>query len=117
MKNAAGSFVDAVARVGDRRRGRDQARQRHRFPGLHHERAGRRRRTPIASFTWLLVKKDTKDAAKAKLVRDFLAWMITPDAQKMASDLHYAQLPAEVVSLIQTRLPTLKAAGKTIALN
>jgi phosphate transport system substrate-binding protein len=72
---------------------------------------------PIASFTWLLVHKDNKDAAKAKLIKDFLTWMITPDAQKMAAELHYAPLPAEVVSLIQTRLPTLKAGGKTIASN
>ena len=70
---------------------------------------------PIASFTWLLVKKDNKDAAKAKLIRDFLAWMITPEAQNMAAELHYAPLPAPVVSLVQARLPTLKASGKTIA--
>jgi phosphate transport system substrate-binding protein len=72
---------------------------------------------PIASFTWLLVKTDNKDAAKAKLVKDFLTWIITPEAQKMATELHYAPLPAEVVSLVQARLPTLKAAGKAIALN
>ena len=71
---------------------------------------------PISSFTWLLVHKDTKDAGKAKLLKDFLTWMITPDAQKMASELKYAPLPAEVVSLIQERLPTLKAGGKSIAL-
>jgi phosphate transport system substrate-binding protein len=70
---------------------------------------------PIASFTWLLVKKDNKDAAKAKLIRDFLTWMITPEAQKMAAQLHYAPLPDAVVSLVQARLPTLKAGGKTIA--
>ncbi|MEA2724121.1 MAG: phosphate transport system substrate-binding protein [Gemmatimonadales bacterium] len=70
---------------------------------------------PIASFTWLLVKKDNKDAAKAKLIRDFLTWMITPEAQKMAADLHYAPLPAPVVALVQARLPTLKAGGKVIA--
>jgi phosphate transport system substrate-binding protein len=70
---------------------------------------------PIASFTWLLVHKDGKDAAKAKIVKDFLTWMISPDAQKMAAELNYAPLPAEVVSLIQARLPTLKAAGKAIA--
>ena len=72
---------------------------------------------PIASFTWLLVHKDNKDAAKAKLIKDFLSWMITPDAQKMATELHYSPLPAEVVSLIQARLPTLKAGGKAIASN
>ncbi|HEY8256531.1 MAG TPA: phosphate ABC transporter substrate-binding protein PstS [Gemmatimonadales bacterium] len=71
---------------------------------------------PIASFTWLLVRKDNKDAAKAKLVKDFLTWMITPEAQKMAAELHYSPLPAEVVSLVEARLPTLKAAGKAIAL-
>jgi phosphate transport system substrate-binding protein len=70
---------------------------------------------PIASFTWLLVKKDNKDVAKAKLIRDFLTWMITPEAQKMAAELHYAPLPAEVVSLVEVRLPTLKAGGKAIA--
>jgi phosphate transport system substrate-binding protein len=70
---------------------------------------------PIASFTWLLVKKDNKDAAKAKLIRDFLTWMITPEAQAMASELHYAPLPAPVVALVQARLPTLKAGGKSIA--
>ena len=70
---------------------------------------------PISSFTWLLVKKDNKDAAKAKLIRDFLAWMITPEAQKMAADLHYAPLPQPVVALVQARLPTLKAGGKAIA--
>jgi phosphate transport system substrate-binding protein len=70
---------------------------------------------PIASFTWLLVKKDNKDPAKAKLIRDFLTWMITPEAQNMAADLHYAPLPAPVVSLVQARLPTLKASGKVIA--
>jgi phosphate transport system substrate-binding protein len=70
---------------------------------------------PISSFTWLLIKKDNKDVQKAKLIRDFLTWMITPEAQSMAADLHYAPLPAPVVSLVQARIPTLKAGGKTIA--
>ena len=72
---------------------------------------------PISSFTWLLVHKDGKDAAKAKLLKDFLTWMITPDAQRMAAELKYAPLPAEVVQLIQPRLATLKAGGKAIALD
>jgi phosphate transport system substrate-binding protein len=72
---------------------------------------------PIASFTWLLIRKDSKDAAKAKVIKEFLTWMISPEAQKMASDLNYAPLPAEVVSLVQSRLSTLKAGGKAIAAN
>ncbi len=70
---------------------------------------------PIASFTWLLVQKDNKDPAKARLIRDFLAWMITPEAQKMAVELHYAPLPAPVIELVEARLPTLKAGGRSIA--
>ena len=72
---------------------------------------------PIASFTWLLVPKDSKDPAKAKLLKDFLTWMITPEAQGMANELHYASLPPEVAKLIEARLPTLKAGGKAIASN
>ncbi len=70
---------------------------------------------PISSFTWLLVRKDNRDSAKAKLIRDFLAWMITSEAQKMAADLHYSPLPAPVIALIEAQLPTLKAGGKAIA--
>lgn len=69
---------------------------------------------PISSFTWLLVRPDNKDAAKAKLVRDFLDWMITPEAQGMAGDLSYAPLPAEVIALIKPRIASLKANGKPI---
>jgi len=70
---------------------------------------------PISSFTWLLIRPDIRDVAKGKALKDFLSWMVTPEAQKMAEELKYASLPAEVVQLIQQRLPTLKAGGKTIA--
>jgi phosphate transport system substrate-binding protein len=70
---------------------------------------------PIASFTWLLVQRDARDGTKAKLIRDFLGWMITPEAQKMAEELKYAPLPVEVVKLVQARLGTLKAGGKALA--
>ena len=72
---------------------------------------------PITSFTWLLVRPDAKDAAKAKLVRDFLTWMVTPEAQAMATQLSYAQLPAEVIALLKPRIAGLKANGKPIPAN
>jgi phosphate transport system substrate-binding protein len=71
---------------------------------------------PITSFTWLLVKRDNKDAAKAKLIRDFLTWMITDEAQAMAQELSYAPLPADVRTLISARVKTLRADGKPIAM-
>jgi phosphate transport system substrate-binding protein len=70
---------------------------------------------PISSFTWLLIRPDIRDVAKGKALKDFLSWMVTPEAQKMAEELKYASLPAEVIRLIQQRIPTLKAAGKVIA--
>jgi phosphate transport system substrate-binding protein len=70
---------------------------------------------PIASYTWLLVKTDTPDAGKARALRDFLTWMITPEAQKMADDLGYAPLPDEVVGLVRERIKTLKSGGRPIA--
>jgi phosphate transport system substrate-binding protein len=69
---------------------------------------------PITSFTWLLVRPDAKDAAKAKLLQDFLNWMVTPQAQAMAGGLQYAPLPSEVVALIKPRVAALKANGKPL---
>jgi phosphate transport system substrate-binding protein len=70
---------------------------------------------PIASYTWLLVKNDTPDAGKAKSLKDFLAWMVTPEAQKMAADLGYAPLPDDVSGLVRERIKTLKSGGRPIA--
>ena len=70
---------------------------------------------PISSFTWLLVRPDMKDPAKGKAMKDFLEWMVGPEAQGMASELEYASLPKEVTGLIKERLQTLKAGGKTLA--
>lgn len=69
---------------------------------------------PIASYTWLLVKRDTPDAAKAKSMKDFLTWMITPEAQGMARTLGYAPLPDEVVALVRDRIRSLVSAGRAI---
>jgi phosphate transport system substrate-binding protein len=69
---------------------------------------------PIASYTWLLVKTDTPDAAKARAIRDFLAWMTTAEAQKMAGNLGYAPLPSDVSALVQARVKTLKTGGRPI---
>jgi phosphate transport system substrate-binding protein len=61
---------------------------------------------PISSFTWLLVQKTPRDSAKADAIRKFLAWMLEPEAQRMAADLHYAPLPVPIIELLQRRLST-----------
>jgi phosphate transport system substrate-binding protein len=63
---------------------------------------------PISSFTWLLIRPKMKDAAKGKALHDFLAWMITPEAQDMAAALQYGPLPKEVVALETNRIKGLK---------
>ncbi|HXG43529.1 MAG TPA: phosphate ABC transporter substrate-binding protein PstS [Gemmatimonadales bacterium] len=71
---------------------------------------------PITSFTWLLVRKDDKNVERARLLRDFLNWMITDEAQRMAVELQYAPLPAPIRELVARRIKTLKAGGKPVAL-
>jgi phosphate transport system substrate-binding protein len=55
---------------------------------------------PISSFTWLLIPVQSKDAAKGKIISDFLKWMVT-DGQKMAGALTYAPLPDSVAKKVQ----------------
>ncbi len=51
---------------------------------------------PISSFTWMLVPRDFKDAAKGAAVKSFLLWGIT-DGQKSTHTLAYAPLAQSVV--------------------
>ena len=55
---------------------------------------------PISSFTWLLIPEQSRDAAKGKILSDFLNWMVT-DGQKMTAALAYAPLPESVVAKVQ----------------
>ena len=59
---------------------------------------------PISSFTWILSHKESPDTVKARLLHNFLLWMLAPTAQRMAADLHYAPLPVPVIELLQRRL-------------
>jgi phosphate transport system substrate-binding protein len=59
---------------------------------------------PISSFTWLLIHQNPPNATKGKLIRDFIRWMLQPEAQRMAADLHYGPLPVPLIELIQRRL-------------
>jgi phosphate transport system substrate-binding protein len=58
---------------------------------------------PISSFTWLLIPAQSKDAAKGKILSEFLNWMVD-SGQKMTADLTYAPLPAGVVSKVKEEI-------------
>ena len=59
---------------------------------------------PISSFTWLLVQPQPRDSAKGAQLEEFIKWMLQPEAQRMAADLHYAPLPVPVIELVQKRM-------------
>lgn len=68
---------------------------------------------PIASFTWLLLRKDYDDAVKARALIDFVWWALT-DGQQAAPELGYAPLPAEIKPWIRAKLETITADGKPV---
>ena len=55
---------------------------------------------PISSFTWLLIPEKSKEAAKGKILADFLTWMVD-DGQKMTAELTYAPLPENVAAKVK----------------
>ena len=59
---------------------------------------------PISSFTWMLIRKEDPDTARARTIHEFVAWMLEPPAQRMAADLHYAPLPVQVIEMVQKRI-------------
>ena len=113
VKNAAGEFVlptlDAVsaAAAGARLEANTDFR-------VSITNAAGRASYPISSFTWLLIKTDNPDAAKAKAIRDFLVYMSSAAAQRTAGTVGYAPLPQPVIALVQARIRTLKAGGRPI---
>jgi phosphate transport system substrate-binding protein len=68
---------------------------------------------PIASYTYILVYKDQKDAAKGKALVDFLWWGIH-DGEAFAKDLQYAPLPADIVTRAETKINSITAGGTAL---
>lgn len=66
---------------------------------------------PIASFTWLLLRKDYPDAAKSRELVKFVWWSLT-DGQAKAPSLGYAPLPKEMLSWVEARLKTITSGGR-----
>jgi phosphate transport system substrate-binding protein len=56
---------------------------------------------PISTFTYLLIPKQWKDGAKAKIMTDFLNWMLD-HGQSEVTQLDYAPLPANVAQRERT---------------
>jgi phosphate transport system substrate-binding protein len=61
---------------------------------------------PIASFTWLLVPQQSRDATKGRALHDFLIWMLT-DGQRETGALTYAPLPKEMINPLRETINTV----------
>jgi phosphate transport system substrate-binding protein len=68
---------------------------------------------PISSYTYILVYKNQKDAAKGKALMDFLWWGIH-DGEGFAKDLQYAPLPADVVKKAEAKINSVTSGGTAL---
>ena len=62
---------------------------------------------PISSFTWLLIPVQAKDAARGKIIADFLNWMVD-QGQSMTSQLAYAPLPQNVAEKVKATIKLVR---------
>ncbi|TAL07962.1 MAG: phosphate ABC transporter substrate-binding protein PstS, partial [Nitrospirae bacterium] len=62
---------------------------------------------PVASFTWLLIPVQSKDAQRGKIIKDFLNWMVD-DGQNMVTQLSYAPLPKEVAGKVKATIAQVR---------
>ena len=68
---------------------------------------------PISSFTWMLVRKDYDDAAKAKAIVQYTWWAVTA-GQERCGELGYAPLPKALQPWLEARLKTITAGGSAV---
>jgi len=62
---------------------------------------------PISSFTYLLIPKQFADPAKGVAVKGFLTWMLE-HGEGEAAGMGYAPLPAQVQTMVQKTITTVK---------
>lgn len=68
---------------------------------------------PVASFTWVLVRREQSDSSKARALVEFLWWAFT-EGQKEAARLGYAPLPEALLPWLAERLATVTVEGRAV---
>ena len=68
---------------------------------------------PIAGYTWILVAKHQKDAAKAQALADFLYWALTAGSDS-AKSLNYAPLPDPIREKALQQISEISVNGKPV---
>lgn len=73
---------------------------------------------PVTSFTWIIMYREqayanrTKEAATATV--NTVKWLTEPDAQAIATSVHYASLPVKAVEKASVLLKSITFNGETI---
>ena len=68
---------------------------------------------PIAGATWLLVYENQTDAAKAKALVGYLAWVMD-EGEKSAAQLNYSPLPPELRTKAIAQIRKIKLNGQPV---
>lgn len=68
---------------------------------------------PISSYTYILLYKEQRDAAKGKALVDFLWWGIH-DGERFVKELNYAPLPPEIVKRAEAKINSIVSGGKPL---
>lgn len=68
---------------------------------------------PIASFTWLLLRKTYPDADRAEALVEFVWWALT-EGEGDAPELGYAPIPDQLAPWIRDRLQSITAGGEAV---
>ncbi|MGB7201628.1 MAG: phosphate ABC transporter substrate-binding protein PstS [Pyrinomonadaceae bacterium] len=68
---------------------------------------------PISGIVYVLAYKDQADEARGKALAEFL-WWATHDGTKFVADLHYAPLPAGLVTKVEGKIKSLTSGGKPL---
>ncbi len=62
---------------------------------------------PVATFTWILLRRKYEDSSKARAIRDLFTWTLG-DGQDYAAALGYIPLPTEIGGKALAALQTIK---------
>ncbi len=73
---------------------------------------------PISCFTWMIIYKEQnysdRSREQAVATLDLLQYILSPDAQKLTSEVHYAPLPAKAKELSIKNLKTVTYNGEML---
>ena len=66
---------------------------------------------PITGYSWAMLYKEQPDKTKGQALVDLLYWLVSPDGQQYAVNLHYARLPDNIAKADVATLKTVTSGG------